>query len=97
MHTRLDHDLAVPATRDETARQDFATGMRKYVLGNLAGHMRTIYDRRVKPAYEKARGQTPADGPEIHAAMRGESVFRFYSSIPQRHPGAGVAVRFAAD
>jgi ubiquinone/menaquinone biosynthesis C-methylase UbiE len=81
MPARLSHDLAVSSTRDETARQEFATGMRRYVLGNLAGHMRTVYDRRVRPAYEKSKGQIPAAGPEIHAAMRSESVFKFYSSI----------------
>lgn len=81
MPTRLSHDLAVPSSRDETARQDFATGMRRYVLGNLASHMRTVYDQRVRPAYEKSKGHAPVDGPQIHAAMKPESAFKFYSSI----------------
>ena len=81
MPTRLNHDLAVSSSRDEAARQDFATGMRRYVLGNLAGHMRTVYDRRTRPAFEKKAGRAPANGPEIHAAMKPETAFKFYSSI----------------
>ncbi len=81
MPTRLSHGLAVSSSRDETARQDFATGMRRYVLGNLAGHMRTVYDRRVRPAHEKSTGRAPETGPQIHVAMKPESVFKFYSSI----------------
>lgn len=81
MPARLSHDLAIDSTRDEAARQGFATGMREYVLGNLAGHMRTVYDRRVSPAFEKTNGHQPKDGPEIHKAMKPETVFKFYSAV----------------
>ncbi|MGB1876674.1 MAG: class I SAM-dependent methyltransferase [Rhodospirillaceae bacterium] len=81
MPTRLSHDLAIDSTRDETARQGFATGMRQYVLGNLAGHMRTVYDRRVQPSFEKKNGRGPKDGPEIHKAIKPDSIFKFYSAV----------------
>ena len=81
MPTRLSHDLAIESTRDEAARQGFATGMRQYVLGNLAGHMRTVYDRRVQPTFEKTNGRSPKDGPEIHKAIKPDSIFKFYSAV----------------
>lgn len=81
MPARLSHDLAVTSTRDEAARQGFATGMRQYVLGDLAGHMRTVYDRRVGPAFERANERLPESGPEIHKAMKPETVFKFYSAV----------------
>ena len=81
MPTRLSHGLAIESTRDEAARQGFATGMRKYVLGDLAGHMRTVYDRRVLPSFEKANGRPPSDGPEIHRALRPDTIFKFYSAV----------------
>lgn len=81
MPSRLSHDLAIDSTRDEAARQGFATGMRQYVLGNLAGHMRTVYDRRASLAFEKANGRLPDDGPEVHKAMKPETVFKFYSAV----------------
>ena len=81
MPTRLSHGLAIESTRDEAARQGFATGMRKYVLGDLAGHMRTVYDRRALPSFEKANGRPPSDGPEIHRALRPDTIFKFYSAV----------------
>ena len=81
MPTRLSHDLAIDSTRDETARQGFAIGMRQYVLGDLAGSMRTVYDRRVRPNFEKTKGRLPQDGPEIHKAMRPDTMFKFYSAV----------------
>jgi ubiquinone/menaquinone biosynthesis C-methylase UbiE len=81
MPARLSHDLAIDNTRDELARQGFVTGMRQYVLGDLAGNMRTVYDRRVKPTFEKTKGRAPEDGPEIHTAMRPDTMFKFYSAV----------------
>ena len=81
MPTRLSHDLAVNATRDETARQGFVTSMRRYVLGDLAGNMRTVFDRRVLPSFERTNGRLPKDGQEIHKAMRPDTMFKFYSAV----------------
>ena len=81
MPTRLSHDLAIDATRDETARQGFVTSMRQFVLGNLAGNMRTVYDRRVLPTFERTHGRAPKDGPEIHTAMKPDTLFKFYSAV----------------
>lgn len=81
MPPRLSHDLATDNTRDEISRQGFVTGMRQYVLGDLAGNMRTVYDRRVRPAFERTKGRNPLDGPEIHKAMRPETLFKFYSAV----------------
>ncbi len=81
MPTRLSHDLAIDASRDEAARQGFVTSMRQFVLGDLAGNMRTVYDRRVLPDFERKHGRAPKDGPEIHKAMKPDTLFKFYSAV----------------
>ena len=48
MPHRLSHSLAVESTKEEESRQGFVTGMRRYVLGDLASHMRTVYENKVK-------------------------------------------------
>ncbi len=60
MPTRLSHDLAIETTRDEAARQGFVISMRQFVLGDLAGNMRTVYDRRVEPTFERTHGHPRA-------------------------------------
>jgi len=75
------HDLQPAPTRDERARQEFVSGLRRHVLTRLAGGMRAEYDDEVRPAFEREHGRAPADGPEVHKAMRGARAFRFYSAV----------------
>jgi len=75
------HDLQPAPTRDERARQEFVSGLRRHVLVRLAGHMRGEYEREIVPAFEREHGRAPADGPEVHRAMRGTRAFRFYSAV----------------
>jgi len=81
MPKQVSHDMAVSYTRDEYSRQQFVTGMRRYVLGDLAGHMRTSYEANVKPALERKNGHAPKDGREIHTAMKSDPMFKFYSTV----------------
>ena len=81
MPHRLSHSLAVESTKEEESRQGFVTGMRRYVLGDLASHMRTVYENKVKANYKRKNGFTPQDGPSIHKEMKKETLFKFYSSI----------------
>ena len=81
MPNQVTHDLAIKWTRDEQSRQQFISGLRSYVLNDAAGLMRKAYDGRVRPAFEAENGREPADGPEIHRAMKSESAFKFYSRM----------------
>jgi ubiquinone/menaquinone biosynthesis C-methylase UbiE len=77
----LQHDLRLAKTRDEKARQNFVSGLRSYVLNDLAGRLRSAYEGEVAPAFERAHGRKPQDGPEVHEALRGHDAFRVYSSL----------------
>ena len=75
------HGLKIEPTKDELARQGFMQGMRAYVLHDVAGGMKTVYDRKVEPDFEKRNARKPQDGPEVHKALKGETLFKFYSSL----------------
>jgi ubiquinone/menaquinone biosynthesis C-methylase UbiE len=77
----LQHDLRLAKTRDEKARQNFVSGLRSYVLNDLAGHLRSTYEGEVAPGFERTHGRKPQDGPEVHEALRGHDAFRVYSSL----------------
>lgn len=80
MADQMHQDLSITPTRDELSRQHFMSGMRHYVLHNVADGMRSVYERKVEPRLER-QGQKPRTGPQVHKALRPESLFKFYSSL----------------
>ena len=81
MSENVDHALKLDHSRDERARQNFVSGMRAYVLNDLAGDLRTVYAHKVEPGFERSQGRKPVDGPEVHKAIRGETMFKYYSAL----------------
>jgi ubiquinone/menaquinone biosynthesis C-methylase UbiE len=77
----LKHDLKLAKTRDEKARMNFVSGLRSYVLNDMANGMRAVFDAEVEPSFRRARKRKPKDGPEVHDAIRPNEYFRFYSSL----------------
>ena len=77
----LKHDLSLAKTRDEHARMNFVSGLRAYVLNDMATGMRASYDAEVEPAFRRKARRAPKDGPEVHQAIRSNEFFKFYSSL----------------
>jgi ubiquinone/menaquinone biosynthesis C-methylase UbiE len=73
--------LRIQPTRDEQARQHFVSGMRSYILHGLADGLRTVYENKVEPTFVRQHGRKPEDGPEVHKALKPETIFKFYSSM----------------
>ncbi|MHA7816982.1 MAG: class I SAM-dependent methyltransferase [Pseudohaliea sp.] len=80
MPTPLKHDLFVKGSREQAARQDFVSSLRGFILNDVATAMRERYNGAVAPRLASA-GNVPETGPDVHEAMRDESLFRFYSSM----------------
>jgi ubiquinone/menaquinone biosynthesis C-methylase UbiE len=81
MPRQVDHALGVTFSRDEASRQGFVTGARRYVLNDLARHMRTTFDRKVAPSVKRRKSAKMDNGPAIHKAMKPETMFQFYSTL----------------
>jgi len=77
----LKHDLKLAKTRDEKARMNFVSGLRAHVLNDMASGMRAVWEGEVEPAFRRRHKRAPADGPEVHAAIRSNEYFKFYSSL----------------
>ncbi len=77
----LNHAMRPELHADERARQNFVSGLRSFVLNELADDMRFAYESRVRPDLESKLGRPPASGPEIHRAMRGDPMFQLYSAL----------------
>ena len=90
MSTKLEIADVVEPTHDEVNRQKFVSILRKHVLIDFAGDMRTAYDERVKPRFVEENGREPKDGVEIRKEMRSPNAersgfvpgFRFPASLP---------------
>ena len=79
--TELERAFQPGLTRDATARQAFISELRRYILDDMAAAMRRSYESSVAPAFERAHGHTPRTQDQVHAAMRDDTCFQFYSSI----------------
>lgn len=80
MPSPLQHELYIRGSREQAAKQDFVASLRKYVLNDVANEMRNRYESSIEPELEKA-GQKPTSGPEVHKAIKPDSLFRLYSSM----------------
>ena len=81
MTVELLHEMKPDMRADEAARQRFVSGLRSFVLNDLAADMRLAYDRRIAPAFEREMGRLPADGAEVHKAIRSDPAFKAYSAL----------------
>ena len=77
----LKHDLKLAKTRDEKARMNFVSGLRSYVLNDMANGMRTVWDAQLEPDFRRARRRGPKDGADVHRAIKPNEYFKFYSSL----------------
>jgi ubiquinone/menaquinone biosynthesis C-methylase UbiE len=81
MPVELQHEMRPNLTPDEVARQRFVSGLRGFILNDLAADLRGAYDRRVAPSHLRAKGRPPADSGEVHRALRGDPAFKTYSAL----------------
>jgi len=77
----LQHAMAAAPTPDEAARARFVSGLRSFVLNDLAGDLKTAYERRAVPAFAAEHGRDPATSDDAHAAMKGDIAFNIYSTL----------------
>lgn len=81
MLTTLQHAMRPRLQADEVARGQFIAGVRSFILNDLAADLRTAYDKRARPAFERRTGSPPTDGGDVHEALRGDPMFKVYSAL----------------
>ena len=80
MPTPLKHTLFAEGTSEQAAKQDFVSGLRAFVLNDMATAMKSRYIDDIEPAIARNH-EALESGRDVHQAMQNDSVFKFYSSI----------------
>lgn len=80
MVLQLQHAMRPRHSAEDIARGRFVSGLRAFILNDLAQDMRTAYDTRVARGFEKAQGRPPQSSAEVHKAMRPDPAFKVYSA-----------------
>lgn len=81
MVTTLQHAMRPNATAEEIARGRFVSGLRSFILNDLASDLRQAYLTRAAPAFARKHGHDPADSDEVHQSLRGDPVFETYTAM----------------
>jgi SAM-dependent methyltransferase len=100
MTLELQHAMKAEPTADEAARGRFVSGIRSFILNDLASDLNSAYHNRAAPKYRNAHGHEPQSSGEAHKAMRGDPAFNIYSSMrvqAQKMVWASVADGVARD
>lgn len=77
MNRHVTPELAVRATRDERAAQDFTMALRSHVLNDMAAGLKRRWTGSLAPRL----AEPPINGAAVHRAIRTDPYFRFYTAL----------------
>jgi len=77
MPAPLKHSLYVKGDAEQTTKQEFVSGLRGFLLNDMAAAMKESYIADIEPTLT----QKPETGEEVHAALKRTGLFKFYSSM----------------
>jgi ubiquinone/menaquinone biosynthesis C-methylase UbiE len=100
MTVELRHAMKPEPTADEAARGRFVSGIRSFILNDLAADLNRAYHARAVPKFRAATGQEPQSSGDAHKALRGDPAFNIYSAMrvqAQKMVWASVADGVARD
>ena len=81
MARNLDHDMLVPPTAEEAARQRFVLAFKQHLGRHLRPRNRTIYEAGAKPRFEARHGRAPQSFEEIAQSLYGEPLYQTWCSL----------------
>jgi ubiquinone/menaquinone biosynthesis C-methylase UbiE len=81
VHAQAEHRALPPATHDEFARQEFVRAFKEHLVKHVHGGNRAVYERKVKPAFERRQKRTPATRFEVRDAMVQEPYYQMFSTL----------------
>ena len=75
------HEVFPQSAHDDVARFDFLANLNGYLATQLSPKVRTAYEQRVKPAFEKANGRAPQNRHEVRKAMATDPTYQNWSAL----------------
>ena len=81
MNGQLEHEVLPWATHDELARQNFVQSLKIYLAGEVSPGNKVVYEKRVKPAFERQHGRPPRDRREVRQMMTSDPYYQMWSVL----------------
>jgi len=81
MANQLRHDLLPRPDHDEAARQAFVQSLKLHLATKVVQGNREIYDRKVRPDFERRHGRAPATRREVAEPMRAEPYYQLWGAM----------------
>lgn len=81
MRQQTHHPMMPEATHDEAARTEFVYHLSNFIRSDITPHNKTVYEQRVRPAFEKAHGRAPVSRQEVRKAMLPEQEYLMSSAL----------------
>ncbi|MBT6589473.1 MAG: class I SAM-dependent methyltransferase, partial [Rhodospirillaceae bacterium] len=72
MQNQQTHDILPDQSHDERARQAFAQSLKLHLASKVVQGNRDVYERRVRPDFERQQGRPPQDRREVATGMQDE-------------------------
>ncbi len=85
MKQQFRHAMLPPETHDELARDGFLVSLKALLTSDILQGNRTIYDGRVKPAFERAHKRAPQNRHEVRRVMNADPYHQMYTSMMRTH------------
>jgi SAM-dependent methyltransferase len=74
-------DSLTQPTADERARQQFVSQLRRHIMVEMAGSLRSVYERQVEPSLLARGKRAPRNALEVRRAMLPNTYFRAWSAL----------------
>ena len=74
----LQHTLYAKGNAEQTSKQDFVSGLRGFLLNDMAGDMKTCFESELEPKMVEAQKKAET-GEAVHRAIKSTNIFKFNS------------------
>ncbi|MFP6747521.1 MAG: class I SAM-dependent methyltransferase [Alphaproteobacteria bacterium] len=81
MQIQFMHDALPYQNHDERARQAFAQSLKLHLAAKVVQGNRDLYERRVRPEFERQQGRPPKDRREVAGGMRKEPFYQLWGAL----------------
>lgn len=81
MDGQLEHAMLPQPTHDELARQQFVHSLKQHIATRMSGGNRTLYEKRLKPKFEREHQRSPETQQEIRQLMQQEPYYRMWGAL----------------
>ncbi len=75
------HAVLPQPDHDELALQNFVKSFKLHIATKIVPGNKTVYDKRVKPEFERTKGRAPQDRHEIRKAMAEDVYYALWGSL----------------